>query len=515
MITNIGQLLERHAIYRADVTAFICEGKHFSYRDFNIEIQTIAQALQAKGLQKGDHIATLLPNGVALMALYWVAAVSGLVIVPASPLLQANGIKELLKDSDSKALFFTDDFAKTIEDILPTLELLSKDFCFLVGGSHSDWNCYDDLLEEGRPEEFIKPEIDEDDLYNIMYSSGTTGAPKGIMHSHKVRAHYCTGFASAFRMTPESVVLHTGSIVFNGAMLDLMPWMFLGATYILHPTFDVEAMIADIEKHKVTHIVMVPAQIIALLNHKEFDPEKLSSLEMILSVGAPLLMTYKERLNATLPGRFYELYGLTEGFATVLDKTVSMQKTGSVGCPLPFYEMKIMRSNDTEAAIGEAGEIVGRAPLMSSGYYKRPTETANTFRDGWIYTGDIGRVDEDGHLYLVDRLKDMIITGGVNVYPRDIEEIIIAHPDISDVSVFGIENDKWGEVPVAAVIFNTDTPPPTDEIIHWINQRVSAKFQRISDVFPMISFPRNVAQKTLKRDIKLAYLKSITKKPIQ
>jgi long-chain acyl-CoA synthetase len=152
-------------------------------------------------------------------------------------------------------------------------------------------------------------------------ASGTTGEPKGIVHTHYVRAGYCTMFASAFRMTPESVCLHAGSIVFNGAFLDLMPWMYLGCTYILHPAFDAERVIEEVERSKVTHMVMVPSQIIALLNHPAFSPKKLASLEMIQSVGAPLHLEHKNRLNESLPGRFYELYGLTEGFMTVLDRT--------------------------------------------------------------------------------------------------------------------------------------------------------------------------------------------------
>ena len=166
------------------------------------------------------------------------------------------------------------------------------------------------------------------DSYNIMYSSGTTGLPKGIVHSHYVRVSYCTLFASAFRMTPESVALHAGAIIFNGAMMDFMPWMYLGCKYILHESFDPKRMMDDIEKHKVTHVIMVPSQITALLNHSEFDPKRLASLEMIQSLGAPLLLEYKNRLNDLLPGRFYELYGLTEGFITCLLYTSPSPRDG-------------------------------------------------------------------------------------------------------------------------------------------------------------------------------------------
>ncbi len=510
MYQHIGQLLPRHAKYRPDHIAFKTEGSSYSYANFQNEINRLGHAITMAGLKKGDHFATILPNGFAQMALYWAAAQTGTIIVPMSPLLQASGLQSLLNDSDSKMVFADSSFAEIFKTILPDLDQISMNRVILVGQDQKEeYQTFDAFMETGSTAPLQDANISGDDIFNIMYSSGTTGAPKGIIHTHKVRAYYCTGFASAFRISPESVILHTGSIVFNGAMLDLMPWMFVGATYILHTSFDVEAMINTIADEKVTHVVMVPAQIIAVLNHPKFEPEKMKSLEMILSVGAPLLLEYKERLNVLLPDRFYELYGLTEGFATVLDKTVSMEKTGSVGCPLPFFEMKILRPDGSECDIGEAGEIVGRGPMTMPSYYKRPELTAETIKDGWLYSGDVGKVDEDGYLYLVDRIKDMIISGGVNVYPKDIEELVIQHPDVIDVSVFGHEDDRWGEIPIAAIISPKGKELDKTALIEWTNERVAAKFQRIHDIFIMDDFPRNIAAKTLKREIKENYKKAV------
>ena len=173
---------------------------------------------------------------------------------------------------------------------------------------------------------------------------------------------------------------------------------------------------------------MVPSQIIAVLSSPAYEPRKLASLEMLQSIGAPLLLEHKRRLTEELPGRFYELYGLTEGMVTILDKHDAARKTGSVGCPPAFCEIKILRADDIECAPGEVGEICGRAPIMMAGYYKRPDLTAQTIRDGWLHSGDAGYLDEEGYLFLADRIKDMIISGGVNVYPKDIEEVIIQHP---------------------------------------------------------------------------------------
>ncbi|MBT3292392.1 MAG: AMP-binding protein, partial [Victivallales bacterium] len=189
-----------------------------------------------------------------------------------------------------------------------------------------------------------------------------------------------------------------------------------------------------------------------LLADPRFDEDHIPSLEMVLTVGAPLHLEHKEELVRRMPKRFYELYGLTEGLCTVLDRDAPHSKLGSVGVPPPFYELRIVDDDGNDVPVGEVGEIVGRGPVLMPGYYKRPDLTAEAIRDGWLHSGDLGRLDEDGYLYLVDRKKDMIISGGVNVYPRDIEELAVAHPSVRDVAVFGVPHPQWGEQPVAAVV---------------------------------------------------------------
>jgi long-chain acyl-CoA synthetase len=504
---NIGILLPHHARYRPDHIAFVCGDERFTYSAFNAYVNKLANALLECGLVKGDKFATILPNCTQLMAAYWAAAKTGLVIVPSSTMLNESGLATLLRDSDTKLVIADASFADALDNIRHDLTAIESDRYVLVGlASQKKGYCsYNEFVAAASEENPPEIPIDDHDMYNIMYSSGTTGAPKGIVHTHYVRAMYCTIFAASWRMTPESVALHAGAIVFNGAMLDLMPWMFLGGTYILHENFSPEAVIADIEKEKVTHVVMVPAQIIAILNSPAFDPERLSSLEMIHNVGAPLLLEYKHRLNETLPGRFYELYGLTEGFMTVLDKHDAIRKVGSVGVPAPFMEMRILDPDGIECAPGEIGEICGKSPMMMPGYYKRPDLTKNAIVDGWLHTGDLGYVDDDGFLFLVDRMKDMIISGGVNVYPKDIEEVVICHPDVSEVAVIGVPDEKWGEVPIAAVVLFPGSTATSQELIEWTNARVDAKFQRIRDAVIMASFPRNVAGKMLKREMREQY----------
>jgi acyl-CoA synthetase (AMP-forming)/AMP-acid ligase II len=503
---DIGSLLTRHAIYRPDHLCLVFEERRLTYKEFNIEVNRLANALLNAGLRKGDKVATVLPNCLELMATYWAVAKTGMVIVPCSPLLQASGLASLLHSSDTRLTLVDASFATTLANIASELPDLRTDHHILVGGSAPGYQSYEQFVSEVSSDEPPDAGLSGSDDYNIMYTSGTTGAPKGIVHTHFIRAMYCVLFANAWRMSPESVVLHAGAIVFNGAMLDLMPWMYVGGTYVLHPAFEPTKMIHEVEHERVTHMVMVPSQIIALLDHPDFCPAKLASLEMILSVGAPLLLEHKNRLNEALPGRFYELYGLTEGFVTILDRDDAQRKAGSVGCPPPFFEMRILGENGLECLPGDVGEICGKGPLIMKGYYKSPDLTEQAIIDGWLHSGDLGYVDDDGFLFLVDRKKDMIISGGVNVYPKDIEEVIVQHPDVRDAAVFGITHPKWGETPVAAVVLSADATVVRQELLDWVNQRVGAKFQRLSDVAVLEDFPRNVAGKTLKRELREAYL---------
>ncbi|WP_420645164.1 class I adenylate-forming enzyme family protein [Candidatus Leptofilum sp.] len=505
MHVNIGTLLPRHATYRPDKTAVIFQNHTLTFRQLNGRVNRIANALVQLGLQKGNKLATILPNCLEQLELFWAVAKLGVVVVPLSPMLRGSGLSRLLNDSDSVAVVTNAEFAPQLDKIRGELANIPSANFIVVDGeldSHQDYQALTAVSSDTEPP-FTA--VHETDPYNIIYSSGTTGLPKGIVHTHAIRAAYCTGFATAYRITPESVILHTGSLVFNGAFLTLMPAMFQGCTYILHPYFDAQALIETVMQEKVTHLLMVPSQIIAMMHAPNFDPAKMQSLEMICSVGAPLHLEHKEELDRHLPGRFYELYGLTEGFVTILDKYDFPNKPGSVGAPPPLYEMKIVNPAGKLCAPGEVGEIVGRGPITMAGYYKRPDLTAQALRDGWLHSGDLGHVDEDGFLYLVDRQKDLIISGGVNVYPRDIEELIVQHPAVRETAVFGIPDDKWGETPMATVILHEPGAISEDALRDWVNNRVEARYQKVSRIVIMDDFPRSVAGKTLKRVMREPY----------
>ena len=493
---ELASLVMHHARYRPQHLAVAFEGERLAWREFAARVARCANMLRALGISKGDKVATVLANCRELLEIYWAVPSIGAALVPLSPLLTAAGLESLLRDSDAKCLVAQRALAPAVAPAAAACGVrvlwLEEDYAALTAQAG---------------EAFEPERVGPDDLFNIMYTSGTTGLPKGIMHTHFIRSMYALLLGPAWRMTPESRVLHTGAIVFNGAFVTMMPCFHLGASYFLHRQFDAAATLDAIERERITHIMLVPSQIIALLGNPGFEPRRLESLEMILSLGAPLLAEHKEQLNRLLPDRFYELYGLTEGFITILDREQAVRKAGSVGTPILFERMRIVAADGADCPAGEIGEIAGRGPILMTGYYKRPDLTAQAVREGWLYSGDMGYVDEEGYLYLVDRKKDMIDSGGVKVYPKDLEEVAARHPAVREVAVFGAPHEKWGETPIAAVVLRQGAAASAEELRDWINARVAARYQRLSAVVIMTDFPRSAAGKVLKRELREPYWK--------
>ena len=503
---NIGSLLPRHARYRPDHIGLVCDKERLTFSEINSRVNALANVLRTLGMKKGDKLALVLPNCVELLHAYRAAALLGVVVVPLSPLLRGAGLVTLLRDSDTLVVLASSSMTDALNEARRDLPAIPSGNYILtdatgVPGYHS----YAELIAVASVEPPPFAEVEDDDLYNIIYSSGTTGNPKGIVHTHYIRAMYCTLFASAYRFTPESIVMHAGSLVFNGAFVTLMPAWLLGCTYILQKRFDPVAFIETVEREHVTHVMMVPSQIVAIMNAPNFSPAALSSLQMLCSVGAPFLREHKERLLKVLPNSLYELYGLTEGFVTVLDSRDFASRIDSVGVPTPFCDMRIVDEAGKDLELGNVGEIVGRGPLLMPGYYKRPDLTEQAIVDGWLKTGDMGFADDAGYLHLVDRKKDLIISGGVNVYPKDIEEVVVQHAQVIEAAVFGVTSEKWGEAPVAAVLLTQSASVTPEELRVWINERVAARYQQVHEVIILDDFPRSVAGKTLKRVLREQY----------
>ena len=286
-----------------------------------------------------------------------------------------------------------------------------------------------------------------------MYTSGTTGLPKGIQHTHFIRAMYATTMANAWRMAPESVVLHSGAIVFNGAMVTMFPAFMAGATYVLQRAFDADDFIDTVERERVTHTMLVPSQVIAILNAKRFDPVAAHVARdgpVPRRAAAEGAQGPPERASC----RAASTSSTASPKASSQSSTATTPSARRAASACRRRSTRCGSSTKTAATCRRAtvGEIAGRGPITMPGYYNRAEQTAEVLRDDWLVSGDLGYVDDEGFLYLVDRKKDMIDSGGVKVYPKDVEEIAAHHPAILEVAVFGIPHDKWGETPCAAVV---------------------------------------------------------------
>lgn len=488
--------------------ALVCEDRRLTYGELNDRINRLAQALLDIGIQKGDKVAVLNSNGVEMIESIYAVLKTGGVLVLLNSMVKGESLRLMLNDSDSVALICGEAFTREIDALKPGLPKIRPDSYLCTGSAEiPGYISYSHIMKTYSGENPGIP-IFPEDLFNIIYSSGTTGLPKGIVHSHDHRCLFVWSYLKEFIIHFESVICNSTPLYHNGSWVFVLPALFAGATVVIMKKFHHKGFLELVEKEKVTHAYLVPTQYIALMELPEFHSYNTSSLEVLLSLAAPLSRKTKEDILTNFHCRFFEMYGVTEGFSTILKPMDQRRKPGSVGKATLGSELRVVDENMKDVPVGEVGEIVGRGTLKAMGYYKKPELTAQTIVDGWLRTGDLGRLDEEGYLYLVGRKKDMIISGGVNIYPEDIEEVMMHHPKILEVSVFGVPHEKWGETPRAAVVLKEGQEATQEEILEWTNFRL-ARYQKISGVDFMKELPRNPAGKVLKRELRAPYWKGL------
>ncbi|WP_417456896.1 class I adenylate-forming enzyme family protein [Kordiimonas sp.] len=493
------EILSLHGKWKAGKAALICGDEVITWADFEARTNQLANALRAEGLGRGKTIGVVMSNGTAMVEALIAIIKSGACSVPINLSVTDEALGAMLHDADVSAVI-------TTADQKPRIDAYLKSNPALFTLDASEISTFSKDASSALPDTGITG----DDPLNIIYSSGTTGMPKGILHTHAGRRDWAYDLTIALRYHSAAKTLFTIGLYSNISWVGMLCTLLSGGTMVVAPKFDAREALSLIETHSISHFAMVPIQYQRLMEVPDQADFDLSSVEAVMSCGSPLHADLKSELFKRLgPKAVIELFGLTEGVITTLDPEEAEGRMASVGKPLVGTDIKIIGDDDKEVAHGQSGEIVGCGRIVMPGYLNRPDATAEaTWVDehgkAWLRTGDIGQLDDEGYLYIVDRKKDMILSGGQNIYPQDIEAVLITHAQVNDVAVIGVASERWGETPVAVVVPEAGVTLDTEALIDWANGKLG-KQQRISGVILCEALPRNANGKILKRELRETY----------
>ena len=497
----------------ADGAAVVCENQRLTWPELEARTNRIANAMHALGLKKGDKVALFMPNSLALFELFWGVVKAGCVVVTLNTMLEGSALSRLTNASDAKAIIVDDSTRTLVDEVRVELGKIAQDRFFTVGQHQDGWASAASLFDAAADTP-PKVRIEPSDSMTIIFTSGSTGVPKGIEHSHFGRLNYPLGFGMGLGINRYSVAICATPIYASGTWITMFPTMYRGGTVVLIPKYSPEAFLEAVQREGGTHSFLVPTQYIGLLQ-QPLDKYDTSSLKALVTAGQTIAdVTYDALLKEFPAAGIYEIYGMTEGFSTLaIPEDIKRGKRGSVGKPAFLEDIRIIDDEGHELPAGETGEIVAYGPGMMKGYYGRPdlTEAATWVSPAgrtYMRSGDLGHLDTDGFLYVSGRIKDMIKSGGINIYAMDIEQVVIQHPAVSEVAVIGLPHEKWSETPIAVVVLKQNVSVGAEELMTWVNGRLS-KYQRLSHLLIQDDLPRATYGKLQKHVLREQVLKQL------
>lgn len=499
---TIGGLLRSSSVRFPGRTALVFGTERLSYLALETRANRLARGLIGRGAARGIKVALLARNSHAFVIAHFAIAKSGAALVPVNYLLGERELADVLDHCDARFLLFSEEYADRIDSIRARL---SKVELFVsLGEKAPSWATPINVLTGNEFAEMPEAEVSENDDYLVMYTSGTSGNPKGVVLTHRARVHQAIQCIVDHHIDSDQVILlpvplfHTG-----GLNTCLVPALLAGATVVLFEKFDVIEVLRAIERERVTFLFTVPGPVMTMVESPELHKVDIGSLRWLMYGGAPMPQEMLRRVSARLPGvRFIQGYGATEASQLlVLDWRDHARKSGTTGRVSAFAEIRLAGERGREVTIGEPGEILARGPFVMKEYHRDPEATADALRGGWLHTGDIGSMDAEGFITIVDRKKDLIISGGENIYPREIEELLYAHPAVQDAAVFGVPDERWGENVCAAIVRKPGASLTEGEVVDYCRRHLAA-YKKPKLVEFLDSLPRTPIGKIAKQALR-------------
>jgi acyl-CoA synthetase (AMP-forming)/AMP-acid ligase II len=494
-------VLAHHAARSPNKLITIFEGEATTYQEMADRATALAGGLSARGISQGDVVALLSYNRPEFLEALFATNYLGAIAMPINWRLAAPEVRYILEHSGARALVCDESLMQLANEATMGLEDTMIRLSISVG--ENGWTPLADVRGDSNVAAHVAATAD--DVHRLMYTSGTTGRPKGVMITHANLAWKNLAHTIEFGFTDADLGLACGPLYHVGALdLTTTSLIAVGATTIVHRSFDASDVVSEIERSRVTTVWLAPAMVNAIMSLPDIEDRDLSSVRVVINGGEKMPIPLIERIQRVFPSAWFaDAYGLTETVSgdTFLDRDSIMSKLGSVGRPCLYLELDVWDEGGRPVRPGEQGEVVMRGPKVFRGYWRDPVATAAAFAGGWFHTGDIGVRDNDGYLYIVDRLKDMIVSGGENIASSEIERVLYEHPSVLEAAVIGRPDDRWGEVPVAFVALRQDADATPDVLIEHCRAQL-ARFKVPRAVMFVDALPRNPSGKVLKRELR-------------